>query len=113
MVAVDSGIHAADAPEAAGFRLAELSEIGSILRDQATRIAELEAELAHARVAADAARALAYRESLRRVEIDEELHAMQQTKLWRYSAEPRRVYRQVRSRLAARHGHEAGPRREG
>ncbi len=87
-----------------------MSEIGSILRTQATRIAELEDELARARVAADAARALAYRESLRRVAIDEELHAMQQTKLWRYSTEPRRVYRHVRSRLGGRN---AGQRADG
>lgn len=85
-----------------------MSEVGSILREQATRIAELEDELAHARVAADRARALAYRESLRRVELDEELHAIQQTKLWRYSSEPRRVYRQVRSRLMARDGRDPG-----
>jgi hypothetical protein len=90
-----------------------LNEIGSILRTQATRIAELEDELAHARVTADAARALAYRESIRRVEIDEELHAMQQTKLWRYSAEPRRVYRQVRARLGRRNRREAKPRADG
>jgi hypothetical protein len=113
MVAVDSRNPAAGAPEPAGVHLAELSEIGSILREQATRIAELEDELAHARVAADGARALAYRESLRRVEIDEELHAIHQTKLWRYSAEPRRVYRQVRSRFVARNGRDSSPRAAG
>jgi hypothetical protein len=110
MVAVDSRHVAAGTPEPDGVDVAELSEVGSILREQATRIAELEDELAHARIAADSARALAYRESLRRVELDEELHAIRQTKLWRYSTEPRRIYRQVRSRLGA---HEPGARASG
>jgi hypothetical protein len=84
--------------------VADLKEIGAVLRRQAGRIAELEAELERARAAAEAARALALREATRRLEVQTELHAVRRTRLWRYSAGPRRVYRRVRLRLLRRRG---------
>lgn len=84
--------------------VADLKEIGAVLRRQASRIAELEAELERARGAAQAARALALREATRRLEVQTELHAVRRTRLWRYSAGPRRVYRRVRLRLLRRRG---------
>jgi hypothetical protein len=88
----------------------ELLDIAGVLRSQATRIVELEHELDRARTAADAARSLAYRESVERVAlaeelhavaeelhaVSEELHAVYHTKTFRYSARTRRIYQRLR-----------------
>jgi hypothetical protein len=74
-------------------------ELAARARSQATRIAELENEVFHARAAAEGARMLALREAKRRVEIQTELRAVHRTKLWRYSALPRRLYRGARRRI--------------
>ncbi len=79
-------------------------ELSTRVRRQAGRIAELENELARARAAADGARAFSLREATRRVELQTELHAVHRTRLWRYSAVPRRVYRLIRFRRRGSHG---------
>ncbi len=83
-------------------------ELGARARSQATRVAELENGVSHARAAAEAAQGLALREATSRVEIQAELHAVHRTKLWRYSALPRRLYRGVRRRVARWHRSSVG-----
>jgi hypothetical protein len=87
--------------------IADLKDVAAVLRAQASRIAELESEVTRARSAADSARAYGAREGTRRVEVQTELHAMRRTRVWRYSALPRRVYGWLLLRL--RRGREAEP----
>lgn len=77
-------------------------EIAARARSQATRVAELENEVARFRAAAEAARVLVLREAARRVEMQTELHAVHLTKLWRYSVLPRRLYGVVLRRIEGR-----------
>jgi hypothetical protein len=75
--------------------MAELKAIAGVLRSQASRIAELEDEVERIRAAAASAREFALHEAALRVEIQTELQAVHRTKVWRYSALPRRVYRRL------------------
>jgi hypothetical protein len=75
----------------------------ALARRQASRIAELEHELARVKLAAESARARVLEEASRRARtdaerrrIEQELESIYATRLWRYSASMRRWYARAR-----------------